>query len=120
MTAVLVGIGGALGSIVRYALSKRISAKSKSIYPLGTFLINLSGALLLGVVMALNVSHSLALLFATGFLGAYTTFSTFMYEIFNLYERGHQRKSALYMALTLALGLLGFALGYYCPRLFVS
>ena len=118
MSAVLVGIGGVLGSIVRFALSKRISRASNSAYPLGTFLINVSGALLLGIVAALNVPDSLSLLFATGFLGAYTTFSTFMYEGFTLFEGGCQRQSVLYMASTLALGLLFFALGFYGTHLF--
>jgi len=86
MELLLVGIGGSLGSLVRYILGKRIAEKYSTTFPVGTFIINISGAFLLGIVSALEPGRSASLLIADGFLGAYTTFSTFMYEGFNLFE----------------------------------
>lgn len=113
----LVCLGGALGSITRYLLGNRISQRSKSTYPLGTFCINVSGALLLGVVTGMGVSQSLMLLFATGFLGAYTTFSTFMNDGFQMLQNGLSRQSAVYVTFTMLLGLIGFASGFGLVRL---
>ncbi|MCX7951401.1 MAG: fluoride efflux transporter CrcB, partial [Clostridiales bacterium] len=77
MQYLLVGIGGALGSLVRYNLGKIISSKFKNIFPVSIFIINITGAMLLGLVSSIGVKNNLYLLLADGFLGAYTTFSTF-------------------------------------------
>lgn len=111
MTYVLVAIGGAAGSLVRYSLGKFINERSKSDFPIGTFIINITGATLLGVVSTIGVSNDMMLLLGEGFLGAYTTFSTFMYEGFNLFQEREKLNAFIYILCSLILGVLGYALG---------
>lgn len=112
MNFILVGVGGALGSIARYSLGKVISEKSKSWFPLGTFVINITGALLLGVLSSRG-SSDMYLLLGDGFLGAYTTFSTFMYEGFNLFQDNKKLNAIIYILISLIFGIIGFSLGFY-------
>lgn len=115
MNWVLVGLGGALGSLTRYRLGKWIADRfgtSAVVFPLGTFIINITGAILLGVLSSMDMNNNLYLLFGDGFLGAYTTFSTFMYEGFNLFQNKKRLNAILYIAATLALGVIGYLIGY--------
>ena len=111
MTYMLVAVGGAAGSLVRYSLGKFISEKSKTSFPIGTFIINITGALLLGIVSTIGVSSSLMLLLGDGFLGAYTTFSTFMYEGFNLFQEKEKLNVFIYILCSVILGLVGYFIG---------
>jgi len=111
MTYVLLAVGGAAGSLVRYSLGKFISEKSKHSFPIGTFIINITGALLLGVVSTIGVGNNITLLIGDGFLGAYTTFSTFMYEGFNLFQEKEKLNAFIYILCTLILGTVGYAIG---------
>ncbi|APC41486.1 fluoride efflux transporter CrcB [Clostridium estertheticum] len=117
MTYVLVAVGGAAGSLVRYSLGKFISEKSKHSFPIGTFIINITGALLLGIVSTIGVSSNIALLLGDGFLGAYTTFSTFMYEGFNLFKEKEKLNAFIYILCTLILGVVGYVIGSKIGRL---
>jgi fluoride exporter len=112
MDLVIVGIGGALGSLTRYQLGRVTSQKFNTAFPIGTFIINITGAILLGMVSSLVVSHSVYLLLGDGFLGAYTTFSTFMYEGFTLFQKNKNLNKFTYILLSLLLGILGYALGF--------
>lgn len=111
MEYLLVAIGGGAGSLVRYSLGKVISEKSSMNFPIGTFIINITGAILLGVVSSIPVSSNMMLLLADGFLGAYTTFSTFMYEGFNLFQEREKINAFIYILGSLILGTVGFELG---------
>lgn len=111
MSIIFVGIGGIFGSLARYRLGKIISEKSNSTFPVGTFIINITGAILLGVVSSLAISAKIHLLLADGFLGAYTTFSTFMYEGFNLFQEREKLNALIYVVGSLILGIIGYALG---------
>lgn len=111
MHLLLVGVGGALGGIVRYRLGKVISQRSNTTFPVGTFLINLTGAFLLGILTGGHMEEHYYLLAAEGFLGAYTTFSTFMYEGFHLFYENERKNAAFYMIGSLLLGILGYAAG---------
>ena len=111
MKYLIVGIGGMLGSIVRYSLGKWISERKDMIIPAGTMIINITGALLLGIVSCLYNKGNTYLLLAEGFLGAYTTFSTFMYEGFNLFRENERKNALLYISGTLFLGITGFITG---------
>lgn len=111
MTYVLVAFGGAAGSLVRYSLGKFVREKSSSDFPIGTFIINITGAIMLGVVSTIGVSNNMMLLLGDGFLGAYTTFSTFMYEGFNLFQEKEKLNAFIYILCSLILGIVGYALG---------
>lgn len=84
---VLIAIGGAAGAIARYAVAAAIQSRFPSAFPVGTFIVNVSGCLAMGLVASLvldriGTSAGLRVLLAVGFLGAYTTFSTFELETF--------------------------------------
>jgi CrcB protein len=110
MDYVLVGLGGAFGSIARYSLGKIISEKTKTKFPFGTFVINITGAFLLGIVSSISISINWYVLLADGFLGAYTTFSTFMYEGFSLFDN-NKLNAYVYIMGSLVLGIIGFLMG---------
>jgi len=107
----IVGVGGILGSITRYKLGKVIMKKTKSILPMGTFIINITGAFFLGIVSNYQYEKSFYLLLADGFLGAYTTFSTFMYEGFNLLNGKEKLNAVIYITASILVGIIGFLLG---------
>ncbi|BAH05337.1 hypothetical protein CKR_0286 [Clostridium kluyveri NBRC 12016] len=117
MNFVFVGIGGAFGSLARYQLGKVISQKSATTFPVGTFIINITGAILLGMVSSLNISKNMYLLLGDGFLGAYTTFSTFMYEGFNLFQENEKLNAFIYILGSLILGIIGYILGFWLGNL---
>jgi CrcB protein len=86
-----VGLGGFLGANARYLLGGFISERWGAVFPLGTFVINVTGSFILGFFMAYAqdrpwVEPGARLLFAVGFVGAYTTFSTFEYETMRLIQ----------------------------------
>jgi len=109
-----IGLGGFLGAIVRFALGQALSKRSKGTFPTGTLIINLTGAFLLGLFLGTpafghTFGTSLLPALTTGFLGAYTTFSTFSYEVVRLAEDGEIINALAYLIGTLIFGLL-FAL----------
>jgi CrcB protein len=117
-----VGLGGALGSVSRFALTYMIQSRQLSLFPVATLLINVSGSLLLGFIMryatdSTLLSAEVRLLLTTGFCGGYTTFSTFSYETAKLYEDGDYRRAALYAALSVVLSLAGMFAGFSLARM---
>jgi len=118
MGYLIVGIGGALGSVTRFAIGRRLSENSNSWMPMGTFFINISGAVLLGVVSSMTLSGNMYLLLGEGFLGAYTTFSTFMYEGFNLFKEDEIKNAFTYIIGTFIFGVIGFIIGIEIVKLF--
>lgn len=108
-----VAVGGAFGALSRYGLGRWVTAKFRTGFPYGTFIINLTGAFLLGALYALDLSPWFAALLGDGFLGAFTTFSTFMYEGFGLLKNRHRLSAALYIGWSFVLGVCGFGLGYF-------
>jgi len=111
MGYLLVAVGGALGSLARYIIGTKIAEKARTDIPVGTFLINITGAILLGIVSSIGLNENLYALFGEGFLGAYTTFSTFMYEGFNLFQDNQRKNAIIYISASLILGILGFIIG---------
>lgn len=112
MSFFLVGLGGIFGGLCRFRLGKFISQKSKLVFPIGTFIINITGAMLLGILNSISVEKNLYLLMGDGFLGAFTTFSTFMYEGLNLIQQNKKMRAIIYIFSTLFLGILGYIIGY--------
>ncbi|GAB6173032.1 fluoride efflux transporter CrcB [Paradesulfitobacterium aromaticivorans] len=117
-----VALGGALGALARYGLGAWISGRWSQGFPLHTFLINISGAFLLGFlnilfIERLTVSPLVRLGIGVGFLGAYTTFSTFGYEVITLLQGGSLLTAALYTGSSILVGFTGVALGVGLARL---
>ncbi|AFV11557.1 camphor resistance protein CrcB [Thermacetogenium phaeum DSM 12270] len=112
-----IGLGGMLGAVGRYFLGRLIMEKWKGTYPLGTFLINISGAYILCFLLAylshgVTFSPVLKSALTTGFLGAYTTFSTFAYEVVKLLEDNEKLTAIGYTCSTVFFGLTFGWLGY--------
>jgi len=116
----MVGIGGTFGGLCRFQLGKIISQKSKTAFPIGTFIINITGAILLGILTSINMGNNVYLILGDGFLGAYTTFSTFMYEGFNLFQDNEKLNAFVYILSTLILGIIGYVVGYEIGKLLIS
>ena len=121
MTYLLVGLGGFLGAVCRFAVANWAARLFGGPFPLGTFIANVSGSVLLGVALA--VLEDKALLnghqrhfLVAGFLGAYTTFSTFSYESLHLFQHGPVLLGVLNVAGSVALGLLGVWGGFVLAR----
>lgn len=113
MDFLYVAIGGAFGSLARFSIGSLILKKSKrKVFPYATFLINISGAFALGVIIRFELHNNLQLLFMDGFLGAYTTFSTFMYEGNELILGNKRLYAFIYILLSLMVGLFGFFAGF--------
>jgi CrcB protein len=106
----LAGAGG-VGAVARFLVDAAVSARSGRALPLGTLAVNLTGAFALGVLGGAGVGGDALRLAGTGFVGAYTTFSTWMLESHRLAEDGGLRAAAVNMAGPLALGLAAVALG---------
>ena len=110
-----VGLSGALGAVSRYLLGRFIAERINSQIPLGTLVINVTGAFLIGLISALAghkvISVSEQVILATGFLGGYTTFSTMSWEGVQLARGGKTMSSLLYLGGSLALGLICATLG---------
>lgn len=111
----IVGLGGVLGTLLRYYLGKWVTSKTGTRFPWGTWIINLSGSMLLGVLSALHTGQAIPewcwLMLGTGFCGAYTTFSTFGYETITLIGNGLKRQAAVYVLSSVVIGILCAWLG---------
>ena len=117
LAIIIVAIGGAFGSLARYRVGKWIDGKTEVSFSIGTFLINISGAFLLGICMVLNMNNNLLLFLATGFLGAYTTFSTLLYEGYYLFKT-QKWISVFYITGSVIFGILAFLLGIFLVNCF--
>ncbi len=103
-------IGGA-GSVVRFLADGVVGSAAERDFPFGTLAVNVSGAVILGVITGLALGHEQALLAGTAAVGSYTTFSTWMLETQRLTEERQHRTAALNVIASLALGLAAAALG---------
>jgi CrcB protein len=107
-----VAMGGAVGAVARYLIN--ISPLNTVIqpFPLHTFLINIAGSFLIGLlVVKFEMNETMKLLLLTGFLGAFTTFSTFELETFSLMRDRNLLIAIAYVGLSFTVGFIGVALG---------
>jgi fluoride exporter len=121
VTYALVAIFGAAGAVSRYALDGWVSDLTHGQFPWGTFVVNLLGAFALGLVVALTTERLLPhpnwrVALGIGYLGSFTTFSTYTYESVKLAEDGALALALLNSAGMLALGLLAAAAGLALGR----
>ncbi len=108
--AAVVLIGGA-GSVLRFLADSVLAAAAGRDFPLGTLAVNVSGAVVLGLITGLALGHDEALLAGTAAVGSYTTFSTWMLETQRLTEERQHRTAAVNVIASLALGVAAAALG---------
>jgi len=117
MPYLLVGLGGFIGANARFVVARLVGALFETRFPLGTFVINISGSFLLGVLGTLVAqkvmpnSESMRLALGVGFLGAYTTFSTFEFETHALFDDGSWLTATTNMFASLFVGLLAVRAG---------
>jgi CrcB protein len=102
---------GGLGAVLRFLVDKAVSTRSRGAFPLGTLVVNLSGALVLGILSGLLLPPTAALLAGTAVIGSYTTFSTWMLESERLIEERRVGLAAMNLGLSLALGIAAAAVG---------
>jgi CrcB protein len=107
-----VGALGALGALGRFTVDGAVSARWPSDFPFGTLAVNLSGGLALGVLVGLGVAGDAMLIFGTGLLGGYTTFSTWMVEAQRLVEDGEWRLMVWNLVGPMLAGLATTGLGW--------
>ena len=111
----MVLLGGSLGAVCRYAVSIQMKRIISTEFPLATFLINITGSLFLGLLLASHFEGWIQLLLGTGFLGGFTTFSTFQIENLTLFRKGNYGMLLIYVTfsvgLSIAFAYLGFCLG---------
>lgn len=118
--ALLVGLGGAIGSIARYLLGASLLHRFPHLkFPLGTFTVNFLGCLLIGLIAGYaerreNFSPDIRLFLMTGLCGGFTTFSAFAHENLNLLRRGDSSLAFAYIAASVLLGLAATWLGAKC------
>lgn len=116
MNYLIIGIGGFIGAIVRYGVAFWVGERWGRSFPLGTFIINVTGSFLIGLLMTLfterfMVNPQWRLLLVVGFLGAYTTFSTFEYETGSLLKDGEWLIAGLNVTLSVFVGFIALKFG---------
>ena len=121
MTLLLVMLGAAIGAPSRWLLDQKIQGAHDSVFPWGTFTINVTGSLLLGIILGTVElgpgTAQLAAIAGTGFCGGFTTFSTFGFETIRLVEDGSTLESSLNIAASLAAGMLAAFAGWGIAQL---
>jgi len=123
MNVLVIGIGGFVGAVARYGIAVWIGQRWGRSFPLGTFVINVSGSFLIGLLMTLMAERftenpQWRLLLVVGFLGAYTTFSTFEYETGALLKDGEWFFAGLNVVLSVIVGFVALKLGEVMAKSF--
>jgi fluoride exporter len=116
-----VGIGGALGSILRFLMMKLTTQWVGVGFPYGTLVVNILGSLAMGLIIGWGahkgqLTQELRTFIAVGVLGGFTTFSTFSLDVVTLFERGGQMQTVLYVCASVTLSVLALMLGMASMR----
>ncbi len=113
--AILVGLAAGLGAVARYVTDQVIQHQYDSVFPFGTFTVNVTGSLLLGAIVGLGRHHGLpvdvGVVLAAGFCSGFTTWSTFAYETLVLAETGALAEAAANIAFSVGISVLAAAAG---------
>jgi fluoride exporter len=110
---IAVGLLGGVAAGARFALDAEIAARAESPFPLGIFVVNLSGALALGLVAGAGLGGEALVIVAGGGIGSFTTFSTWILDSHRLGESGQARLAWLDIGLSIAVGFAAVALGHW-------
>lgn len=122
MPILLIGLGGFAGAIARYLVDGFVAERASGAFPWGTLVVNVSGSLVLGFLFALTIDRAILPAeirgpLLIGFIGAYTTFSTYMLESWRLVEAGAVGLAFLNLAGSIVLGLVAMVAGLAVGRL---
>jgi CrcB protein len=114
---VWIGLGGFLGAILKIAVKNNFLWHYSAFFPIHTLIVNIVGCFLIAWFLTLctevlNIHSDIRLCIATGFIGAFTTFSTFIYEGFHLFRENKEKNAVFYVVITLILGIMAYAAGY--------
>ena len=117
----MVALGGALGSVLRYAVAGWVQSAWWPGFPFGIFVVNVTGGLVMGLITALaalklNLTPEMRAFLTTGILGGYTTFSTFSLDSAMLIERGAYTQAGAYVVGSAALSILALFAGLWIVR----
>jgi len=118
-----IAVGGALGSLARYLVGVAVTDRMGSKFPYGTFVINITACLIIGFSLTFlgrraELSAAWRFLIPVGFVGAYSTFSTFEWETFSNLQTGAFLTASLYVVLSIVLGLAAVWCGVLLARAF--
>ena len=116
-----VALGGALGSVARFLISKATQSVCTLSFPIATLIVNVLGCFIIGLLYAIfernaTIDPNIRLMLTVGFCGGFTTFSTFINENFNLIGNDNFVVSAIYIGLSVVLGFIGVWLGAWVIR----
>lgn len=115
MLALVVAVAAGLGAVLRYVVDVTVQQRVRSEFPYGTLLINVTGALFLGLITGLSLHHGLprnpTLILGTGFAGGYTTLSTWAVESLALAQKGSLAEAGINVVGSFALGMAAAAAG---------
>src|SRR6266480_1185334 len=121
MIYLLIALGGAAGSLLRYVVGRVAQGMSATGFPIGTLFVNVSGCFIIGVLvrqfMNMQLSPDLRALLIVGFCGGFTTFSTFSADTLGLIEGGEYGRATGYVILSVSLSLLATFAGMVAMRL---
>src|SRR5436190_23587612 len=124
MIYVLIALGGAVGSVLRYLIGGAVQRMSASGFPIGTMFVNVSGCFVIGILvrqfMNMQLTPELRALLIVGFCGGFTTFSTFSAETIGLIEGGEYTRATGYVVLSVALCLLATLAGMTTMKLIAT
>jgi CrcB protein len=112
----LVALGGALGAVARFAVATGFARRFGTGWPWGTLFINVTGSFIIAVLAARLTSANLRYLLPIGFVGAYTTFSTYEFEAMRLFQLGQAPGALVYVAASNLLGFGAVLLGAWVAR----
>ena len=120
-TIILVGLGGAIGSVLRYLSSWFASKYFQGSFPISTLVINIFGSLLIGIFIGILAkyypeNHPLKFLLIVGFCGGFTTFSSFAVENYNLFQNQQQLSAYIYIITSVILTISAVGIGNYLTK----
>jgi CrcB protein len=114
--AIGIGLLGGLGSVARFAIHRGVTRADPRDFPFGTFIVNVLGAFAIGVLFGARGGHDLTLLLGLGFLGGFTTFSTFSAQIVLEVDGGRTGTAIAYLLASVIGGIAAAAAGYALGR----